>query len=134
MKPLICKLPMLPMTANERERAHWRKLAREKDDFTKIIPLCPMDNQQPKDGPRRIVEVIFRKPRGKRAVDPDGLKYRCKSINDALQRTGWIADDDDRHIDLIVREKPIETGKRDQRSYTVIAVSLADVGELKGAA
>lgn len=133
MKPLICKLPMLPLTANERATKHWGVLDREKQDITLLIPMCQASNRQPKNGPKRLVEVVFMKPAGTKAIDPDALDFRCKSINDALQRRKWIADDDKRHIDLLAREEWLPKGER-QKGYTIISVSLADVGELKGAA
>lgn len=122
---LLKNYPLLPMTPNQRERAHWAKLKREKDDFTLMTPMCPIEGQQEKGGPRRLVEVVFRKPRSKRSVDPDALAFRCKSICDALQRRGWIADDDDLHIELVVREEPFDGHAK---SHTIVAVSeMAEV-------
>lgn len=117
MSLLIKSLPIVPMTANQRERSHWRALAREKDDFTSLIPMCPVADRQAQDGPKRRVEIVIRKTRGP-IGDSDGRNYRAKSINDALQRRGWIYDDSDDYIVLEVREE-----NRAETAGTYIAVS-----------
>lgn len=116
--PLIQTLPVLPMTANERERSHWGALKREKDDWTLMIRNCPQATRQLPGGDMRLVEVVFQKTRGPLS-DKDNLHFRCKSILDALTRRGWILDDSPLHIELKVSEIIVggKVGK------TVIAVS-----------
>ena len=116
MIPLVKTIPMLPMSNNQRERAHWGALKREKDDWTLMIPMCVEANRQ-RPTERRMVEVVFCKRRGPES-DPDNLAARCKTILDALTRRHWIADDSPAHIDLVVREDT-----RAKRSQTVIAVT-----------
>lgn len=123
MIPLIKTIPLVPMTANERERAHWRKLKREKDEWTLLIPLASVKNKQTRNDPQRLVEVVFCKTRGPES-DPDGLPYRCKSIMDALVRRGWLFDDSPRYARLIVREET-----RAPQKQTTIAVTEIPAGE-----
>jgi hypothetical protein len=118
MIPLIRTIPIVPMTNNQRERAHWAKLAKEKDDWTLLIPLCAEANRQ-QEGERRMVEIVFCKTRGPES-DSDNLHARCKSILDALVRRGWMIDDSPKYIDLRVSETT-----RAASTQTVIAVSEA---------
>lgn len=116
MIPLIRTVPIVPMTNNQRERAHWSTLKKEKDDWTLLIPLCAEANRQ-QEGERRMVEIVFCKTKGPES-DPDNLHARCKSILDALVRRGWMIDDSPKYIDLRVSETT-----RARRTATVIAVS-----------
>lgn len=117
MTPQIWTFPILPFTANERERKHWRALAREKDEWTLLIPMASEVNQQQETGPQRLVEVVFSKTRGPES-DPDGRPYRCKSILDALVRRGWLWDDAPAFCKLEVREET-----RAPQRQTTIAIS-----------
>lgn len=118
MIPLIRTVPILPMTANERERSNRWALAKEKNDWTLLIPLCAEANRQ-QEGERRMVEIVFCKRKGPES-DPDNLHFRCKSILDALTRRMWITDDSPLYIDLRVSETT-----RAASTQTVIAVSEA---------
>lgn len=117
--PQIFTIPLLPLTANQRERAHWRTLAKEKDDWTLMIPMCADLNRQHLGEAPRMVEVVFSKTRGPES-DPDGLPYRCKSIMDALVRRGWLYDDSPTYCQLEVREET-----RAPQKQTTIAISKA---------
>lgn len=119
MTPQIWTFPILPFTANERERKHWRALAREKDEWTLLIPLAAEVNKQQEGDPPRLVEVVFSKTRGPES-DPDGLPFRAKSILDALVRRGWLRDDSPKWCKLEVREET-----RAPARQTTIAISEA---------
>jgi hypothetical protein len=121
--PLIKTLPILPMTANERERAHWRKLADEKNDWTLMIPMCERSNQWKAGDPPRIVQIVFCKTRGPES-DKDNLHFRCKSILDALVRRKWLEDDNPNFCDLRVAELT-----RHNKAQTIICVSRGGVQE-----
>jgi hypothetical protein len=114
--PLIRTVPILPMTANERERSNRWDLAKEKNDWTLLIPLCAEKNQQ-KEGEMRVVQIMFCKKRGPRS-DDDNLHFRCKSILDALVRRRWMIDDSPKYIILKVAET---TNAR--ATQTIIAVT-----------
>lgn len=113
--PQIFTIPLVPMSRNARDRAHWAERSRELADWTLLIPMCAEEFRQ--TNTRRRVEIVFRKARGPLS-DPDNLTARAKVPLDALVRRKWLTDDSPKYLKLIVREEV--TGKRGQ---TIIAVS-----------
>lgn len=115
MTLLIKTIPLLPLSNNERERSHYMKLDREKNDWTLMIPMCPVEYEQGPYGKQRLVEIVFRKAKGPMS-DDDNCAARCKVILDALRRRQWLHDDSPTYCKLIARD---ERGK----TATIIAVS-----------
>ena len=117
MNPQIFKIDLLPMSRNERDRAHWAKRRKELEDWCYLIPMAHAPNKHMKGEPKRMVEILFCKKRGPMS-DPDNLVGRVKVILDALQRRGWLYDDNPTYCQLEVRED-----NRADNTQTVIAVS-----------
>lgn len=115
--PQIFTIPLMPMSRNARDRAHWSDRAQELNDWTLMIPMCAEKFRQGKTDPKRRVEIVFRKSRGP-LQDRDNLYARVKTPLDAVVKRGWLYDDSPQYVDLIVREEI--SGKRGQ---TIIAVS-----------
>lgn len=129
MSLLLKTIPVVPMTRNQRDRAHWAKRRKELEDWTYMIPIAAPDNMQRKEDGPRLVEIVFCKTRGPLS-DTDNLYARCKVILDAMQRRGWLYDDSPRYCTLEVRED-----NRHTEAQTIIAVSESQSQtELKGAA
>lgn len=124
--PQIFTVPLVPMTRNQRDRAHWARRSKELGDWTLMLPMATFENHQGEDDPQRLIEIVFSKTRGPES-DIDNLYGRCKVILDALQRRGWLYDDAPRYCALKPREET-----RAPQTQTTIAIS--EVVEVEAAA
>lgn len=120
----IQTIPMLPMTRNERDRAHWGSRRRELNDWVLLVSTCPEATRQKPGDPKRLVEIVFHKKRPPLS-DDDNRVSRCKVPLDAIVRRGWLVDDSPEFCKLEARE---EIG---QHTQTVIAISEMTEGVTK---
>jgi hypothetical protein len=108
---------MLPLSMNERERAHYRTRMKELDDIElEFARQATGLRIPPADGKRAVRVTIHKSKRSRRTDDPANRDSRAKSILDALVRTGLLVDDDDRHLDWL----HVHEGERLDTKVTIV--------------
>ena len=87
------------MTLNKYIRSHW---AVRKKEVTTWRLLLRSQHQAPElvEGKVKLVIKVFRS----RRQDPDNAVGSMKPLIDAINREGWLVDDDLAHLELHVRE------------------------------
>ena len=98
-KSWVLDLPMLPMSMNERERAHWRVRLKEKNLIERDLAWLVQSQKVPKAKKIRSVGILlFKGARGK-LDDPANRDSRSKSILDGLVHLGILIDDSEKWLD-----------------------------------
>ncbi len=112
----------LPMSMNERERAHWRTRARELFNITDAITWLALAQRIPKaTGPRSVRVEIVKGPNSHHRDDPGNLPARAKSILDALVSLDYLAGDNDRWL------TGLEVVESRSLQGPMVRVTIADV-------
>ena len=92
--------PRVPLTQNQRERVGWRALSSNKKRWSELVGLIAKHNPNPP--PERVLLTItIKRPRRQ---DPGNREGSVKPLVDAINQHGWLVDDDDKHLELIVHE------------------------------
>lgn len=90
----------LPMSMNERERAHYWRRHRELEQITTDLMWLAREQKIPPATTRRGVQVtIHKSTRSRVRDDPANRDSRAKAILDALTRLHLLKDDNDTWLD-----------------------------------
>ncbi len=112
----------LPMSMNERERAHWSK---RKKELRRIVAEFGWQQIQQRiraaRGPRRVAITVVKSKRSTRRDDPGNLHARAKSVLDALVFLRLLRDDDDANLQLAVVEQD------EREAKPCVRVTLEDI-------
>lgn len=96
------------MTNNKSLRMHWAARRKDSRDWHRAIgAICGNGNAH---GQIRLEIVVFRV----RLQDPDNAVASLKPVIDALNRHGWMVDDDCAGVDLGARQEKCK--KADERT------------------
>lgn len=93
-------LPMLPMSLNKRERAHYWQRKKELAEVTEQLGwLAKEACVTPATGRRAVRITIHKSLRSRVTDDPANRDVRSKAVLDALVNLGFLLGDSDRELD-----------------------------------
>lgn len=109
----------LPMSMNERERAHYWRRHQELEQITTDLMWLAREQKIPPATTRRGVQVtIHKSTRSRVRDDPANRDSRAKSILDALTRLHLLKDDNDTWLDW----HGVIEGDKHPIKHTVVAI------------
>ena len=111
---------VMPATLNQALRWHWMKRHRYNEGwYVRMIGEAGRPTGDPV-GKARLTINVYRS----RFQDKDNMYGSVKPIVDAINKLGWIIDDDRKNLDLKVDE--IKAKRKDQRTEIFLEGELSE--------
>ena len=111
---------VMPATLNQTLRWHWMKRHRYNEGwYVRLIAAAGRPSSEI-TGKAKLRINVYRS----RFQDKDNMYGSVKPLVDAVNKLGWLIDDDPKHVDLKVEE--IKSKRKDQRTEMFLEGEMSD--------